>query len=100
MFPIMREPGYVKRLMCEEGLPEYPLHVPLELLTPHAKQVEANHGGQSLSRLAERGGLDPREIMAILEDRPWRFEPMEDAINRLRRAVARWLGGRRPRGCP
>ena len=33
---------------------------PWALLEPHEAQARANHGGQSLKRLAERGGLGVR----------------------------------------
>ena len=41
------------------------------LVQQHATQAMRNHGGQSLERLAERGGLGPDELCAVLEDRPW-----------------------------
>lgn len=58
------------------------LPTPWPVITPHALQVQRNHG-QSLKRLAERGGLSVSEIVAVLEDRSWR--PMGDveAISRL-----------------
>ena len=46
-------------------------YVPWGMLAPHENRARLNHA-QSLSRLAERGGLDWGEILAILEDRPWR----------------------------
>jgi hypothetical protein len=45
--------------------------VPWSLVGPHEKQALANHG-QTLARLAERGGLDVTELAAVLEDRPWK----------------------------
>ncbi len=51
-----------------QGPPEY---VPWEMLSPHEDQAWKNHG-QSLARLAERGGLGWAEILAILEDKKWR----------------------------
>ena len=45
--------------------------VPWEMLAPHEAQAQRNHGGQSLERLAQRGGLDPCEALAILDDKPW-----------------------------
>ena len=45
--------------------------VPWEMLAPHEAQAQRNHGGQSLERLSERGGLDPAEMLAILDDKPW-----------------------------
>ena len=48
-----------------------PLTVPWALVAPHEAQAHRNHS-QSLRRLAERGGLGPCELVAVLHDRPWR----------------------------
>lgn len=53
------------------------VQVPMDMLRPHAKQAYRNHG-QTLERLADRGGLAPAEALAILDDRP--FEPMEPGL--------------------
>lgn len=45
--------------------------VPWGLVEPHREQAQLNHY-QSLERLAERGGLSWCELIAVLEDRPWR----------------------------
>lgn len=45
-----------------------PLAVRMDML--NEEWAQHNHG-QSLSHLAERGGLDPSEILAIIERRPW-----------------------------
>lgn len=42
------------------------MSVPWEALVPHEPQAKANHG-QSLERLAERGGLGWSEMLAVLE---------------------------------
>ncbi len=44
--------------------------IPWSLIEPHEKQAHANHG-QTLQRLAERGGLDVGEALAIIEGRRW-----------------------------
>lgn len=44
--------------------------IPFAMIAPHEKQARANHG-QSLDRLAERGGLSADEAIAILHDRSW-----------------------------
>lgn len=67
-----------------------PRSVPWSLVEPHAQQAERNHGGQSLSRLAERGGLCPSELCAVLEDRPWRSMDDGAAVRLLREYVARY----------
>lgn len=59
-----------------------PREVPWALVEPHRRQALANHH-QSLERLAERGGLDPAELIAVLEDRPWRTMLQIDAVARL-----------------
>lgn len=50
--------------------------IPWDMIAPHEKQAMANHGGQSLERLAQRGGLSACEALAVLEDRIW--TPMDD----------------------
>jgi hypothetical protein len=44
--------------------------IPFAMLVPHEAQALRNHG-QSLERLAERGGLAHSEAIAILEGRAW-----------------------------
>ena len=69
-------------------LPENcPESVPWELVAPHEAQAMRNHCGQTLKRLAERGGLGPCEMVAVLEDRPWKTMPLSDAVKRLRELV-------------
>lgn len=64
-FPVLWQgpPKELERLGC-------PREVPLELVAPHEEQACRNHG-QSLKRLAERGGLGPKELLAVLHDREW-----------------------------
>lgn len=45
-----------------------PASVPFELL--HESQAKANHS-QTLQRLAERGGLYPSEMIAVIAKRPY-----------------------------
>lgn len=45
--------------------------IPWRMIAPHEGQARGNHE-QSLERLAERGGLDCREAVAVLTDRKWR----------------------------
>lgn len=56
MFPILRDP--VIRA------------IPWEVIRDHERQAQSNHY-QSLSRLAERGGLSVVEAVAILLDIPF-----------------------------
>lgn len=44
--------------------------LPWAFVAPHEGRARRNHGGQSLQRLAERGGLDWREMLAVIEDKP------------------------------
>jgi hypothetical protein len=63
------------------------LSVPWDMLAHHAAQAWANHH-QTLERLAERGGLGLGEMVAVLEDRPWRPMHQRAAAERLRELVA------------
>ena len=62
-----------------EGVPP---PYPWRLLVPHEPQAERNHN-QSLQRLRERGGLSASEMLAVMEDRPWRQMPERQAYRRL-----------------
>lgn len=68
-FPIMHD--YRWRRLRREGqeIPECPNNIPWALIQPYEEQAKKNHS-QSLSRLAERGGLAPSEAVAVLENRP------------------------------
>jgi hypothetical protein len=63
-----------------------PRDVPWSLLAPHEQRALDNHD-QTLERLAERGGLAPCEMLAIIENRRWRSMPLEDAIDLLKAVV-------------
>lgn len=47
-------------------------YIPLDIIKPHEKQALRNHG-QTLKRLAERGGLGWIEALCVLEDREYDF---------------------------
>ncbi len=47
-------------------------YIPLEVIKPHEKQAIRNHG-QTLKRLAERGGLGWIETFCVLENREYDF---------------------------
>ncbi len=54
------------------AIPAYdrlPRFIPWELVKAHNRQAIANHGGQTLARLSERGGLCPKELLAVLENK-------------------------------
>lgn len=57
--------------------------VPWVMVAPHAKQAEYNHS-QTLEGLAQRGGLSPDELIAVLEDRKWYRMPMLEANDKLK----------------
>ncbi|MGY0793127.1 hypothetical protein ACW7BJ_27490 [Azospirillum argentinense] len=60
-----------------------PLSIPWSLVAPHRAQAQISHG-QTLESLAERGGLAPCELLAVLEDRLHHRMHLEDAIRQLR----------------
>jgi hypothetical protein len=70
LFPVLQAP---------DGCPRA---IPWRLLAPHEEQAQRNHY-QSLERLAERGGLCPSEMVAVLENRRWRGMPDQEAVARL-----------------
>jgi hypothetical protein len=52
--------------------PDLPDSIPWELIAPHERQANLNHG-QPLETLALMGGLSPYELLAVLSDQPfWR----------------------------
>jgi hypothetical protein len=57
-----------QRSICRE----VPESIPWEAISAHESEARANHG-QSLDALAQRGGLSPYELLAVLFDRSfWR----------------------------
>ena len=74
MFPVLLPSGRwpeVSHAVREDSFPFAVAGVPWALIAKHQVQARANHG-QSLERLAERGGLSAAEAVAVLEDRPYR----------------------------
>ena len=63
--------------------------IPLAMIAPHEAQAWVNHG-QTLARLAERGGLSACEAVAVLEDRRWFSMTPVTADARLTQLVAEW----------
>lgn len=64
-----------------------PRDVPWSLLAPHEVWALRNHG-QNLKTLADRGGLAPDEMLAVIEHRRWRPMPMSVAIAQLMKLVS------------
>lgn len=67
-FPVML-PYHVKarKVWLDEGCPT---EVPYHIVELHEEQAQKNHK-QTVERLAERGGLDPAELLAVISDCPW-----------------------------
>lgn len=72
-FPVLRD--YIAN-----EYPDCPRYVEWELLTPHIRQVYINHS-QSLVELADRGGLSPGEIYAIMHDHYLSHVPVREAVD-------------------
>lgn len=81
-FPIMDEEDARRRVPLK-------WQVPWALLAPHERQALSNHG-QTLERLAERGGLGPSEALAVIEGRRWRKMEVTEARAKLRALVEAW----------
>lgn len=65
--------------------------VPFAVIEPHREQAMKNHG-QTLERLAERGGLDYDEMLSVLEDRHWSSSQYKDnyADTKVAEIVEKW----------
>lgn len=74
------------RLFEELNCPRY---VPWELIEAHSGQCMKNHS-QSVETLDVRGGLDPSELCAVLEDRPWKPMPYQLAVATVQKLLAQY----------
>ncbi len=79
---------------------ECPRSVPWDFVAAHREQCVQNHS-QSPERLAERHGLSPEEMLAVIRGTPLHlaqtFEYWHDpklAVALLKDAVAKWTAGR------
>ena len=63
--------------------------IPWGAIEPHGHRAMQNHG-QTLERLAERGGLCPSEAVAVLTDTHWDTVPEDGARARMRELVDQW----------
>lgn len=66
--------------------------IPWQMIKPHEQQAQRNHG-QTLHRLAQRGGLDPTEAVWVMTGKPWHGTPKDDwhkDDGRLLMMVAEW----------
>jgi len=68
LFPVLWPYGRDQRAELERG--RCPASVPWAMVAPHEAQAKRNHD-QTLEELARRGGLSPRELLAVLNDWPW-----------------------------
>lgn len=61
--------------------------VPWEVMAPHDRQCQKNHGGQTLERIAQRGGLLAAEAWCVVNDMdcPWEWRCTKDDFERLDR---------------
>jgi len=83
-FPVIQI--HNRELKKQREVLDCPTSVPWALVQSHERQARRNHQ-QTLERIAERGGLSPCELVAVLEDRMWtRMEPAE-AIGTLKEIV-------------
>jgi hypothetical protein len=77
--------------------PEAPKWVPWPLVAPHESRALKNHH-QTLARLAERGGLCPVELLAVLDNRAFPRaeyvakpdEITKAAVGEILKRAARW----------
>ncbi len=53
--------------MGQKVTSKVPHLVPWEFIKPHERQALYNHGGQSLARLSNRGGLSVTEALAVVK---------------------------------
>jgi hypothetical protein len=87
MFPVLWQGGRdyhkaLERLGC-------PREIPWSQVAPHERQAMRNHGRQTLKELADRGGLSPEELLAVLEDRRFESMPIELAVAQLLELVSK-----------
>lgn len=66
-----------------------PLFVPWDFLTEHEAQVVNNHH-MNLKGLNDRGGLQPSEMVAILNHRTYHVMTSEDSVGQLIALLAAW----------
>ncbi|UBM12817.1 hypothetical protein [Cupriavidus metallidurans] len=68
--------------------------IPFAMIAPHEAQAQRNHG-QSLERLAQRGGLAACEALDIIEGRRWgSAKPCIENERYLITKVRAWLAAK------
>lgn len=74
-----------------------PRSIPWKAIEPHRRQAEENHCGQTLERLAQRGGLCPSEIYLAISGLPlFRNKISDEEIYRRGRELLKRLNGSEP----
>ena len=68
--------------MTERWMPIQRTALAVKISDLDERQAQTNHG-QTLQRLAERGGLSLCEALALIEKRRWRRMEFGDALNQL-----------------
>ncbi len=89
-FPILSSYGKDRQEHERLGAPT---SVPWDLVAPHEEQAQRNHG-QSLQRLAERGGLSLPELAAVVDNRRWSRMELADALAIVRARLAAFEASR------
>lgn len=73
-----------------------PSNIAFEIVEPHRNRALLNHGGQTLERLNERGGLCPFELYFVLNDKKFDYVDFykEDfkikALNYVKNIIDEW----------
>ncbi len=68
-------------------------YVPWGMIAPYEDRAQSNHG-QSLERLADRGGLSPGEFLSVVNDKRWSEYSgltMREATSRINYRIAEYL---------
>lgn len=83
MFPILHNYRLLETVQTvrKGGAVALVVQIPWGMIAPHERQAHDNHG-QTLARLAERGGLSACEACAVLDNRKW--QKMHDAAAHAR----------------
>ena len=91
-FPILQSYADMQRVIRQAksyGVTALILSVPWTMMAGHAERAMLNHG-QTLVRLAERGGLSACEAVAVLQDRKWTSMPDGEDYKELADLVLAW----------
>jgi hypothetical protein len=84
-------PGQFPIQRIDESEVEQPTSIPWDLIAPHERRADLNHG-QTLQELARRGGLSVTEAVAVIQDRRWHRMEVRQAVEELNGLVERYHG--------